>query len=139
MITGADVVTCAWTYLGTPFHHQGRRKGVGIDCAGLVIMVARELCLSTFDVTGYSRQPNSMMFRSALTENLDRVRRCDTRAGDVLSILFDEEQHLAIVTAIEPLTLIHAYEKVGRVIEERAGIWWSSRIASVWRYRGIDG
>ena len=40
-----DVVTAAREWIDTPFHHQARLKGVGVDCVGLVIGVARELAL----------------------------------------------------------------------------------------------
>ena len=36
-----DIVTEARTWVRTPYHHQARLKGVGVDCAGLVIGVAR--------------------------------------------------------------------------------------------------
>ncbi len=39
--SGSDVVRTARTWLGTPYHHQGRLKGVGVDCAGLLIGVAQ--------------------------------------------------------------------------------------------------
>ena len=45
MATGLDVVRMARTWLGTPYHHQGRVKGAGVDCGGLVIGVARFLMI----------------------------------------------------------------------------------------------
>lgn len=33
----ADVVTLARGWIGTPYHHQGRVRGVGADCLGLVL------------------------------------------------------------------------------------------------------
>lgn len=35
----ADVATEALTWLGTPYHHHGRIKGVGVDCAQLLCAV----------------------------------------------------------------------------------------------------
>ncbi len=52
MATGLEVVRVARTWLGTPYHHQGRVKGAGVDCAGLSVGVAKELGLSDVDVTG---------------------------------------------------------------------------------------
>ena len=37
--TRTDVVAAAREWLGTPFHHQARLRGVGVDCVGLVIGV----------------------------------------------------------------------------------------------------
>ena len=54
MTSRADVVAAALAWTDTPFHHQARLKGVGVDCVGLVIGVARELGLIApdFDVVG---------------------------------------------------------------------------------------
>ncbi len=39
MTTPAAVIAEARTYLGTPYHHHGRIKGVGVDCATLLCEV----------------------------------------------------------------------------------------------------
>ena len=36
MTEGVDVMRSARSWLGTPYRHQGARKGVGCDCLGLV-------------------------------------------------------------------------------------------------------
>ena len=41
--TPYDIVTQARTWIGTPYHHAAAVKGVGSDCTGLLIGVAREL------------------------------------------------------------------------------------------------
>jgi NlpC/P60 family putative phage cell wall peptidase len=42
--TIADAVVAeALTWLGTPYRHQGSRKGVGCDCLGLVLGVWRAI------------------------------------------------------------------------------------------------
>lgn len=46
--TGAAVLAEAETWLGTPYRHQGSRKGVGCDCLGLVRGIWRAL---------YGREP----------------------------------------------------------------------------------
>lgn len=35
-------VSAAWTWHGTPYHHHGRIKGVGVDCAQLLCAVFEE-------------------------------------------------------------------------------------------------
>ena len=65
-VTRQEVVREAREWLGTPFHHQAREKGVGTDCGGLVGGVAVALGIvppdwwrDTFDPRwgGYGRQP----------------------------------------------------------------------------------
>jgi NlpC/P60 family putative phage cell wall peptidase len=41
MTTRQEVVQEARGWLGTPYHHQGRVKGAGVDCAMLLIEVFR--------------------------------------------------------------------------------------------------
>lgn len=45
---GAAIIAEALTWLGTPYRHQGARKGVGCDCLGLVRGVWRAV---------YGREP----------------------------------------------------------------------------------
>lgn len=40
-----EAVAEAMTWLGTPYHHQGRVKGVGVDCATLLCEVYKEVGL----------------------------------------------------------------------------------------------
>lgn len=135
MTTGADIVTEARTWVGTPFHHQARLKGVGVDCAGVVIGVAHALGLSDFDTTCYGREPHRGQLRALLDEHMDKV--AEPQPGDVLVMVFDiEEQHLAILT--DSNTLIHAYEKVGKCVEHRYSDVWAARTRAAYRYRGLD-
>jgi len=41
--TARQVIAAAEAWLGTPYRHQGRRRGVGCDCLGLVLGVWRDL------------------------------------------------------------------------------------------------
>lgn len=38
-----QVVAIAYQWLGTPYRHQACLKGIGVDCIGLVIGIAKEL------------------------------------------------------------------------------------------------
>ena len=66
------LLTEARSWLDTPYHHQGRLKGVGVDCIGLIIGVAHALNLSEFDTHDYARIPNANMLESLL----DLGRQC---------------------------------------------------------------
>ena len=119
MITKEDVVREAKTWLGTPFHHQGRLKGVGVDCAGVIVCVAKELKLdSDFeDITDYPRMPDGRL-KELLTRYLIKVPFNERQIGDIVSIAWAKEpQHLAILT--EPNKILHAYGigKNGKVVE----------------------
>lgn len=48
----ADIISKAREWIGTPYHHAAAVKGVGSDCTGLLIGVARELGIPvTADMT----------------------------------------------------------------------------------------
>lgn len=51
-------VDCALSWLGTPYHNHGKVKGVGCDCATLLICAAQEAKLipDDFDPGPYSPQ-----------------------------------------------------------------------------------
>lgn len=131
-----DVVAEARRWIGTPFHHQGRLLGVGVDCAGLVIGVAKALGLATDyqDCTDYSRQPDGEMTR-LLVAHLDRVRFTDRRGGDVVHVAWSMiPQHVGILTNAG--TLIHAYGERG-VVETTLSGQLLQGVRGVYRFRGI--
>lgn len=138
MTTPDDIITEARTWLGTPFRHQGRVRGLGVDCAGLVIGVGNALALfggEHVDHRAYGHSPHAGAMAQVLATHLDRVLGDDLRPGDVLHMRFDAEpQHLAIYTGE---TIIHSYAVVRKCVEHRLDDVWRARIDSVWRYRGI--
>lgn len=135
-MTGAEIVTEARSWLGTRFHHQGRLKGVGCDCAGLVVGVAQALGLSDFDKTDYSRLPDGDMLRAVCDANMTGIALADVAPGDVLLFKFDQfPQHLAIVGEHPSggLSIIHAYAPAHKVVEVRLDEGWVSRIVAAYR------
>lgn len=128
------IVDCARGYIGTPFHHQGRRKGVGIDCLGLLVEVARELALvsrtgellADCDELNYSHQPDTQKMIRILSEQLYPIPVAGIDAGDIILLNIDRSpQHMGIVSDIG---LIHAYAQARKVVEHRLDADWQSRI-----------
>jgi len=137
-MTTDDVITAARSCLGTPFHHQGRIKGVALDCAGLVLSVAHDLNVEYFDVQGYGRDPFQGLLKTALDgqPGLIAVSRDDMQPGDLLLMRFGRDpQHLAIYTG---QTIIHSYEAVGIACEHDLDDTWRRRIVAVYRFRGLS-
>jgi cell wall-associated NlpC family hydrolase len=135
MTTGADVVAEARRWLETPFMHQGRVLGVGVDCVGVPIMVAQARGLSDFDIQAYGRQPNGSQMRAFLDANMDRVPMTDSAVGDLLLMRIERDpQHLAILT---DKGILHAHASVGRCVEHGIDDRWRRRIIAVYRFRGL--
>lgn len=132
-VTAADVVTVARTYLGVRWHHQGRSRA-GIDCLGLVVVVAHELGLSKADATDYGRLPDGGRLRRALLEHLLPVRGMHAE-GDVLMFRFQQApMHVGIATDVG---LIHAYANMRKVVEHRIDAVWDKRLVAAFRFPGL--
>ena len=135
IVTRDDVVQEARDWIGTPFKHQGRLKGVGIDCAGLIIGVAHALQLSTFDYTSYSHLPDGITLRRLLTTHLCPILSYQAQAGDIVLMRFDAQpQHVGILS---PEGIIHAYAQVRRCVEHRFDTLWQSRLVSAYAYPAL--
>jgi NlpC/P60 family putative phage cell wall peptidase len=138
-MTADDIIAAARACLGTPFRHQGRLPGIGLDCAGVAIEVARAIGCSALDVSGYGRTPAAGQLEAALDAQPDLVRVADIadrQPGDLLLLRFTgEPQHLAILTDVD--TMIHSYEAVGRCCEHLVTPAWANRIVRVYRFSGV--
>lgn len=134
MITGEDIAAKAREYIGTPFHHQGRARGIGIDCAGLVLGVMHDLSLGDLQVDGYGRAPSPRVYLDLLRDNFDDGGT-EILAGCVLSFAFiRHQQHLGI--AVNLLSMIHAVDQ-HLCHEITLGEVWRRRLRGVYRYRGV--
>lgn len=126
----------ARTWLGTPFHHQGRVKGVGADCAGVVIGTANALKLTDFDTVDYPKSPSGDMMQKVLDGHMDKITFNEVRIGDVLLFCFDKDpQHVGFYTDIG---LLHSYGQVRKCVETSLDETWSKRLRGVYRFRGIE-
>lgn len=141
----ANAEQIARSYLGTPFVHQGRTPHHGLDCAGLIICVARELghVPPDYDVRNYAQQPDKTSVVDACDEHLIRVPKQDAQPGDVIVIAWDQwPQHLGIMGVYAPAkshrTIIHAFMKQGEkkpvVTEHRLAPHLMQRIVRAYRF-----
>lgn len=126
LVTGADVVTEARTWIDTPYEHQHREKGFYVDCAGVVVGTCRNLGLVApdFDIQGYARRPDGVSLIEACDKYCTRVSLWALKPGHMLVLRFGEDpQHMGIVGDYRHggLSLIHAYSQATppRVVEHR--------------------
>ena len=134
-MTADEIIAAARSALGVPFKHQGRSLS-GMDCAGLVVHVARSLNLDYIDGDGYSRRPYGGLLETALDGQPCLERVTTRQPGDVLLMRFTgEPQHLGIFTGD---ALIHSYANVGKVCEHWIDEAWARRIARVYRFVGVE-
>ncbi len=137
-MTADELIVAARVCLGTPFVHQGRIPGQALDCAGLLVHVARAAGFPVIDRAGYGRDPSGDALGQAIAEQpfLVRVTPHDLSAGDLLLLRFSgAPQHLALHCGA---TIVHAWEAVGAVCEHAFSAVWRRRVAAVWRFRDIE-
>jgi NlpC/P60 family putative phage cell wall peptidase len=120
----ARVVEAARAWTGTPYHHAADLRGVGVDCAMLLVRVFCDLGLvEPFDPRPYTRDwhlhRGDERYLGFLLARAREVER--PQAGDVIVFRIGRcYAHGGIVTAPEPLTILHAFLPAARVVEEEA-------------------
>ncbi len=136
-MTPEQVYLAAREWVGVPYHHQGRVPA-GLDCVGLLIVVARELGIipAHFDYTRYGRHPNGQL-DAALDAHL--VPLPAPEPGCIVAIAWHRRlHHVAIVGQTEQyLTMIHSLERFG-VIEHRLDEKYRRRVVRCYGYTGVS-
>lgn len=124
----------ARTWIGTPFHANGRAKGVGVDCIGVIVGTMHALGLPLEDMASYPMRPNGVL-RRELNRQFDRAR--EAQPGDVLMMSFEREPHH--VAFLADGTIIHCYAQVRRCVEQPLVDYWRDKVRGIYRVRGVDG
>lgn len=130
-----EIVEAARELLGTPFHHQGRAPGVGVDCVGLLVCVARALSLPHQDCRTYRRRPEGDRLEHELAAaGLLRLEPEEAQVGDALAFWIRRRrdvQHAGIMTDVG---LLHTWAATGKVVEHGMNDFWRARTSSAWRF-----
>lgn len=130
-------VTEALSWVGAPYRHQGRSKRRGADCGAMISAVGKVLHIPHEDPRGYSRTPNPLEMRRVLDSYLDPIPPSAAQPGDVLVMDFGLGiQHLGIL--LRGNYLVHANNRVGRIVCHRLGGRWQRRIKRAYKFPGID-
>jgi cell wall-associated NlpC family hydrolase len=145
MPTREEIVAEARSWIGTPYLHQARVKGVGVDCAGLLIGCCKNLGLLSqdFDVRGYPRSPDGMSMMALCDEYMTRISTDTMQLGDALLIRWGQDpQHLGLLGnyIYGGLSIIHALgtpDAKGRVIEHRLDKSTRGRMVAAYRLPGV--
>jgi len=131
------VITDARKWLGTPYHHQARVRGVGVDCAMLLCEVY-EACGMIPHIDPRPYPPDWHLHRSEekylgwIKKYADQVD--EPMPGDVVLYQFGRTvSHAGIV--IDWPMIIHAYRGQGCVMSEGDRGELGPRIAGFYRLR----
>ena len=134
------VVAAARAQLGVKWQHQARLPGVALDCAGLVICVARELGLVApeVDVNGYSRVPDGSMLRWCL--QYMRPLSAPQPGAVLVGAWQRHPQHMGVLAAYRHggHSLVHACSTAGKVVETRLAREAAMRAVAVYALPGVS-
>jgi hypothetical protein len=145
------------SWVGTPYRDKGRKKGVGCDCIGLPLVSAVNVGLAKGDIWAYSPTPKdrrvevlSDKYMVPLHEGETLQRGASEDPARFLPIgsvgLFwfldrGEPQHFAVFGRHpldhDTVTMIHAHQQVGKVVEASLSPFWTKRLVKVYLVRGV--
>jgi NlpC/P60 family putative phage cell wall peptidase len=134
-------VAAARAYVGTPYHHQASRRGLGCDCLGLVRGVWRDVVGAEPEaVPAYSPDWAEAHGAETLLAAARRhfVPADAVRAGSLLVFRWRPEapaKHAGIATG--PDSFVHAYDAAGRAVEGTLAPVWRRRLAGVFDFPGV--
>lgn len=142
-MTRDDILNAALQAIDTPFRHQGRVPGLGMDCAGLYVFICQSLDIPYQDATGYPRTPFGGELERQLDEqpSLQRIPADDAGKGDILIMRMTKQpQHIAIHAGDEAgyPCVIHASEMHGKVCHHRIDELWRARVVRAYRFEGLE-
>lgn len=136
-----QAVAEALGWVGTPYHPHARLKGVGVDCAQLLIGVYSNVgAIPAVDVGEYSTQwhlhRSEELFQEWVELFADRVSADDVRPGDVVLFRFGRTfSHGGIV--IEWPTIVHAWLRSRAVVmDDGTAGYCAGRERAFYRIRG---
>jgi NlpC/P60 family putative phage cell wall peptidase len=130
-----ELVAEAYSWLGTPYHNLGDLKGVGVDCAMLLVRAFQAAGLvPDFDPRPY--EPEWFLHRdeerylAGMEKYSKRIDPEATQPGDILVYRFGRTaSHGAIVVSDD--LMIHAYRPLRAVVlQERRALL--ERFDSAW-------
>jgi cell wall-associated NlpC family hydrolase len=136
MISPAQVVRNARTWIGVPFLHQGRARS-GADCLGFISASMMELDSDTFLANlprTYGRNPQALLEDGLRAHS----RQIALQPAALVLIKFlhsDHASHAAIYTGS---TIIHAYQNFRRVVEHGYQEPWLRLTVGIWALPDVN-
>ena len=137
------IVCEAFDWVGTPYHHQARVKGVGVDCAQLVAGVAenvfprlRPINNQVYSVEWHMHNREELMCDIIESFKCTRIEVADRQPGDILTFQFGRVQsHMGIL--INDNQFIHARMDIGKVVINQLSGDWLDRLGRVYKFPSL--
>ncbi|RLB68691.1 MAG: hypothetical protein DRH08_00095 [Deltaproteobacteria bacterium] len=130
-------VEAALECLRTPFIHQGRCLGAGMDCGGPVAYACKKLGLPIYDPKGYGPWGDGQSLEADLRRTFEVVDDDDAQAGDVILFYWRSKsiaQHVGIESTGVGRGLLHTSSLIGHVIDQEWDTRWRQRFLKRMRH-----
>ncbi len=127
----------ARSWIGTPFHPKAKIKKVGCDCVGFVLGLLEEIFSAKKLIVPDYCNPftESVKLLNFMEKNFEKG---PIALGGILLIKLSATQyHIALITALTPLQIIHSSSSLG-VIEEVLPPLWKEKILGCFTLRLLD-
>jgi len=132
-----DIVAVATGLVGVRYRHQGRNQ-FGLDCAGLIIVIANLLDITDKDTTAYSPRPNVKEFTAFMIETgCKQLPTGKLEHGDILRMnSISWPVHLGVYEIDEQGRewYTHAYAAHKKVTRDPLTDTVKATISSIWRF-----
>lgn len=143
MLLPEQVIESARRWIGTPYQHQGRLLGVGVDCLGLIIGVTTDLGLidpSLLDYGDYARVPDGDFLQTEIAKFCTQIDLPDPGQPlpTGLLVLFrfrGDPQHCGISSHYG--AVIHSHQGAGKVCEHNLDAKWRRRVVAIYQLPGV--
>ena len=143
-MNASDVVAQARSLLGVRFLHQGRDAAYGVDCLGLLLVVAAKLDIRfatkhpfKIDIPNYRTKPDTDFLQAQLASFLQPISLIDLQPADIVLLEIDgSPQHLALLSDYPvwgELGMIHAHAVARKVVEHRYDAQWQKVTRGAYR------
>ena len=135
-----QLVQEARTWVGTPYHHQARVKGVGVDCANLIAGIAEACGYEPVILQPYSTQWHLHNSEEKLLNILESYGCTATTLeeqfgnyeGSIITFKFGHvSSHVGIFTS--PNTFVHADVRIGKVTEVSLNGQWANHFSGIYK------
>lgn len=131
-------MAAARSMIDTPFVHQGRVPHIGLDCGGLAIFASKDAGIELEDLTNYPEIPDGS-FIALVQKQGEQIKLSEVEPGDFMMFRFERDpQHIAIVTEINPIHIIHTWSDIGKVVENILDDYWKRRLVGCYKIKGIE-
>lgn len=139
------IIEFALAQVGKPYAHQGWGPKAW-DCIGLFAQSGIQAGVFEYDLAAetdpeikcYSRRPKPAILRRALERNFIKLKLEEVLPGDGLWFRDPLEQHLGVVTRVNPYWVVHARTSAGKVKHDPVRNL--GYVICGWRYPGLaDG